>query len=175
MSLGGIVSSESIRVGGDEMDDAVIQYMKRTYNLMVGEPTGERIKIQIGSAYPLEEEMTMVVRGRDLIAGLPRETTINSEEIRECLREPVGAIVESIKLTLERTPPELAADLMDRGIVLAGGGVLLRGMDEVVAKETGLPVHMADDPLTAVARGTGMVLDSLDKWKRYLDRGGEQG
>ena len=119
--------------------------------------------------------MTMVVRGRDLIAGLPRETTINSEEIRECLREPVGAIIEAVKLTLERALPELAADLMDSGITLAGGGTLLRGMDKVVAKETGLPVRMAEDPLTAVARGTGMILESLNMWRKYLESGSEQG
>lgn len=169
ISLGGVVTSASIRVAGDEMDEAIIQHMKRAYNLMIGERTAEQIKIQIGSAYPLEQEMTMEVRGRDLIAGLPRATVVSSEEIREALREPVEAILDAIKMTLENTQPELAADLMDRGITLCGGGVLLRGIEKVVAKETGLPVHVADDPLTAVARGTGMVLEQLDELRPILE------
>ncbi|MEW6356706.1 MAG: rod shape-determining protein [Planctomycetota bacterium] len=169
ISLGGIVTSASIRVAGDEMDEAIIQHMKRSYNLMIGERTAEQIKIQIGSAYPLDQEMTMEVRGRDLIAGLPRATVVSSEEIREALREPVEAILDAIKMTLENTEPELAADLMDRGITLAGGGVLLRGIEKVIAKETGLPVHVADDPLTAVARGTGMVLEQLDELRPILE------
>ncbi|MFH1021882.1 MAG: rod shape-determining protein [Planctomycetota bacterium] len=171
ISLAGIVTSESIRVAGDEMDDAIVQYMKRTYNLMIGERTAERIKIEIGSAFPLEKELTMVVKGRDLIAGLPRQATINSEEIREALKEPVNAIVEAVKFTLERTPPELAADLVDRGIIMAGGSSLLRGMDKVISKETGLPVKVADDPITAVARGTGVVLEKLDLLHKVLESG----
>jgi len=169
ISLGGVVTSASIRVAGDEMDEAIIQHMKRAYNLMIGERTAEQIKIQIGSAYPLEQEMTMEVRGRDLIAGLPRAAVVSSEEIREALREPVEAILDAIKMTLENTQPELAADLMDRGMTLAGGGVLLRGIEKVIAKETGLPVHVADDPLTAVARGTGMVLEQIDALRPILE------
>ena len=162
ISLAGMVTKESLRIGGDEMDEAIAQHMRRTYNLMIGEATAERIKIEIGSAYPMEEEKTMEVKGRDLIAGLPRSATVRSEEIREALKEPVDAILGAVKMTLERTPPELAADLIDRGIIMAGGGSLLRGFDKVLAKETGLPVRIADDPLTAVSRGTGEVLEQLD-------------
>lgn len=164
ISLAGTVFSKSIRIGGDEMDDAIIEYLKKTYNLMVGERTAEDIKIKIGSSYPLEEEMTMEVRGRDLVAGLPKSVTITSEEVRDALQEPLRAIVEIAKISLERTPPELAADLIEHGIVMAGGGSLLRGMDKLISEETGLPVHIADDPLTAVAQGTGKVLNEI----RYL-------
>ena len=164
ISLAGIVFSKSIRIGGDEMDEAIIEYLKKTYNLMIGERTAEEIKIKIGSAYPLEEEMTLEVKGRDLVAGLPKTVTISSEEVREALQEPLRAILESTKIALERTPPELAADLIDHGIVMAGGGSLLRGMDKIISEETGLPVHIADDPLTAVANGTGKVLNEI----RYL-------
>ncbi len=162
ISLAGIVFSRSVRVGGDEMDDAIVQYMKRVYNLMIGERTAEEIKIQIGSAYALEEEMTMEVKGRDLITGLPKTLTITSQEIREALQEPVTTIVETVRSALERCPPELAADLVDRGIVLAGGGSLLRGIDKLLAEQTGLPVHRADDPMSAVAEGTGVVLNELN-------------
>lgn len=161
ISLAGIVLCRSIRVAGDEMDEAIIQYMKRAYNLMVGERTAEDIKIRIGSAFPLEQEMTMEVKGRDLVAGLPKTLTVTSQEIREALLEPVSQIVESVRTALERCPPELAADLVDRGIVLAGGGALLHGIDKLLAEETGLPVHVADDPLSAVAEGTGRVLSEL--------------
>jgi len=161
ISLAGIVLCRSIRVAGDEMDEAIIQYMKRAYNLMVGERTAEDIKIRIGSAFPLEQEMTMEVKGRDLVAGLPKTLTVTSQEIREALLEPVSQIVESVRTALERCPPELAADLVDRGVVLAGGGALLRGIDKLLAEETGLPVHVADDPLSAVAEGTGRVLSEL--------------
>ena len=164
ISLAGMVFSKSIRIGGDEMDDAIIEYLKKTYNLMVGERTSENIKIKIGSAYPLEEEMTMEVKGRDLITGLPKAVTITSEEVREALQEPLRAILEVTKMSLERTPPELAADLIEHGIVMAGGGSLLRGMDKAISEETALPVHVADDPMTAVANGTGKVLDEI----RYL-------
>jgi rod shape-determining protein MreB len=164
ISLAGIVFSKSIRIGGDEMDEAIIEYLKKTYNLMIGERTAEEIKIKIGSAYPLEEEMTLDVKGRDLVAGLPKTVTISSEEVREALQEPLRAILESTKIALERTPPELAADLIDHGIVMAGGGALLRGMDKIISEETGLPVHIAEDPLTAVANGTGKVLNEI----RYL-------
>lgn len=166
ISLAGIVFSRSIRIGGDEMDDAITEYLKKTYNLMVGERTAEDIKMKIGSAYPLEEELTMEVRGRDLVAGLPKMVTISSEEIREALADPISQIVESVRITLERTPPELSADLIERGIVMAGGGSLLKGMDKLIQEETGLPVHVADDPLTAVALGTGKVLTEIHYLKR---------
>ncbi|MDP2927531.1 MAG: rod shape-determining protein [Candidatus Omnitrophota bacterium] len=166
ISLCGIVFSKSIRIGGDEMDEAVIEYLKKTYNLMVGERTSEEIKIKIGSAYPLEEEMSMEVKGRDLVAGLPKTVTITSEEIRESLQEPLRAILEIIKISLERTPPELAADLIDHGIVMAGGGSLLKGLDKLISEETGLPVHITDDPVTAVANGTGIVLSEIQYLKK---------
>jgi len=161
ISLSGVVFSKSIRIGGDEMDEAVIEYLKKTYNLMIGERTAEDIKIKIGSAYPLEEEMTLEVKGRDLVAGLPKSINITSEEIREALQEPLRAIIEIAKISLERTPPELAADLIGNGIMMAGGGSLLRGLDKLISEETGLPVHVADDPLTAVAQGTGKVLNEI--------------
>jgi len=166
VSLCGTVFSKSIRIGGDEMNEAVIEYLKKTYNLMVGERTSEEIKIKIGSAYPLEEEMSMEVKGRDLVAGLPKTVTITSEEIRESLQEPLRAILEVIKISLERTPPELAADLIDHGIVMAGGGSLLRGLDKLISEETGLPVHITDDPVTAVANGTGIVLGEIQYLKK---------
>lgn len=166
ISLAGIVLARSIRVGGDEMDEAIIEYLRKTYNLMIGERTAEEIKVKIGSAYPLDEEMTMEVKGRDLVAGLPKTVTVNSEEIREAMQEPIKAIVELTRFTLEKTPPELSADLIERGIVLAGGGSLLRGIDRLIAEETGLPVHIADEPLTAVALGTGKVLTEI----RYLKK-----
>jgi rod shape-determining protein MreB and related proteins len=162
ISLAGIVLSRSVRVGGDEMDEAIVQYLKRVYNLMIGERTAEEIKITIGSAYPLGEEMSTEVKGRDLVAGLPKTLTITSEEIREALQEPVSAIVEAIRITLERCPPELSSDLVDRGIVLAGGTSQLRGLDKLIAEQTGLPVHVAEDPLSAVAEGTGVVLHELN-------------
>ena len=169
ISLADIVTSESIRVAGDEMDEAIIQHMKQNYNLLIGEQTAERIKIEIGSAYPLEQELTMEVRGRDVIAGLPRKEVIRSEEIREAVREPIDAIVAAIKITLERTDPELAADLVDNGMVLAGGGVLLRGLDQVLQEATGLPVRLTEDPITCVAQGTGLFLENLDRMKKYLE------
>jgi len=161
ISLAGIVFAQSVRVGGDQMDEAIVQHMKRVYNLMVGERTAEEIKVSIGSAFPLEEETTMEVKGRDLVNGLPKTLTVTSEEIREALMEPVQSIVESVRVTLESCPPELAADLVDRGLILAGGGGLLRGLDTLIAEQTGLPVHVADDALSAVAEGTGVVLHSL--------------
>jgi rod shape-determining protein MreB and related proteins len=162
ISLAGIVFSRSVRVGGDEMDEAIVQYMKRVYNLMIGERTAEEIKITLGSAAPVEEETTMEVKGRDLVAGLPKTLTVTSQEIRDALREPVSTIVDAVRQTLERCPPELAADLVDRGIVMAGGGSLLRGIDYLLSEQTGLPVHRADDPLSAVAEGTGVVLHELN-------------
>ena len=175
ISLGGIVTSESIRVAGDEMDEAIIQYLKRTYNLMIGEQTAERIKIEIGSAYPLEQEKVMAVKGRDLMAGLPRKVEITSEEIREALREPVGAIIEAIKMTLERTAPELSSDLVDKGLTMAGGGALLRGLDRVIAQETGLPVRVDSSPLEAVARGTGVFLENLDRYSKAIESEEDEG
>ena len=155
-----------MRVGGDEFDETIVAHMKRAYNLMIGERTAEEIKIRIGSAFSLEQELTMEVKGRDLSAGLPRTVSIRSEEVREALKEPLSSILESIRITLERCPPELSADLVDRGLVLAGGGALVRGIDRLVAKETGLTVHVADDPLSAVAEGTGRVLQQLELLKR---------
>ncbi|MDD5692687.1 MAG: rod shape-determining protein [Candidatus Omnitrophica bacterium] len=166
ISLAGVVFSKSIRIGGDEMNEAIIEYLKKTYNLMVGERTAEDIKIKIGSAYPLEEEMSIEVKGRDLVAGLPKTVTITSEEIRESLQEPLRAILEVTKMSLERTPPELAADLIDHGIVMAGGGSLLRGLDKLISEETGLPVHISEDPITAVANGTGRVLSEIQYLKK---------
>ena len=166
ISLAGIVFCRSVRVGGDEMDEFIAQYMKRVYNLMIGERTAEEIKIRIGSAYPLEEEMTMEVKGRDLVCGLPKTLTVTSEEIREALQEPLSSILDAIRVTLERCPPELSADLVDRGLVMSGGGSLLRGIDRLIAEHTGLPVHRADDPLSAVAEGTGVVLNELGVLRR---------
>jgi rod shape-determining protein MreB len=161
ISLSGIVFSRSVRVAGDELDEAIAGYMKRAYNLMIGERTAEEIKIKIGSAYPMEKEVGMEVKGRDLVAGLPKTLTITSQEVREALLEPISTIVESVRVTLERCPPELSADLVDRGLVLAGGGALLRGLDKLLQEETGLPVHIAEDPLSAVAEGTGRALSEI--------------
>jgi rod shape-determining protein MreB len=162
ISLAGIVFSKSIRVAGDELDTAIVNYMKRAYNLLIGERTSEEIKIRIGSAYPLDEEITMEVKGRDSVAGLPKTIHVTSQEIREALSDTVASIVEAVRNALERCPPELSADLVDRGFVLAGGGALLRGIDRLLSEKTGLPVVIADDPLSAVAHGTGAVLEDLN-------------
>jgi rod shape-determining protein MreB len=175
ISLADIVKSSSLRVAGDEMNDAILKHMKEVYNLHIGEGTAERIKIEIGSAYPMEEELTRDVKGMDTLAGLPRTVTIRSEEIREALHDPLDQIVRSIRNTLEGTPPELGADLIETGITLAGGGALLRGLDRMLARETGLPVRRADDPLTAVARGTGVVLDQIDTLWSVLEDGWQAG
>jgi rod shape-determining protein MreB len=169
MSLGDISVAESIRVAGDDMDETIVSYMKRTYNLLIGEQTAERIKIDVGSASPLQQEMTMEVRGRDMISGLPRKSIISSEEVREALKEPVGAIIDAVTRTLEKAEPELSADLVDNGIVLAGGGALLRGMDTVLGNATGLAVRVADDPLTCVARGTAVYLEHLADLKKSME------
>ncbi|MFM1921284.1 MAG: hypothetical protein RLZZ303_2918 [Candidatus Hydrogenedentota bacterium] len=161
ISLGGIVYAKSVRVAGDDMDQAIIQHLKRTYNLMIGERTAEEIKIAIGSAYPIKDEVEMQVKGRDNVMGLPKIITITSEEVRDALREPVSAIVDAVRGTLDRTPPELSADIVDRGLVLAGGGALLRGLDRLLAKETGLHVTVAEDPLTAVVLGAGRYLEVM--------------
>lgn len=167
ISLGGIVESRSLRIAGDEFDDCIINYMRRTYNLMIGPRTAEDIKITIGSAYPMgEHELEMEVRGRDQVAGLPVTKRINSVEIRECLAEPTQLIIENVKLLLEKCPPELAADLVECGMVLAGGGALMKGLDKALMKETGLPVIVPTEPLLAVCRGTGKALDYLHKFKR---------
>ncbi len=162
ISLAGIVYSKSVRVASNEMDEAIIQYIKRKYNLLIGERTAELIKMGIGTAYPTEEELTMDVKGRDLVAGVPRTLTVASSEIREALSEPINGIVEAVKVTLERTPPELAGDIADRGIVLAGGGALLKNLDVLLREETGLPVFLAEDPLSAVVIGAGKALEELD-------------
>ncbi|MCX6380981.1 MAG: rod shape-determining protein [Armatimonadetes bacterium] len=162
ISLGDIVTARSIRVAGDEIDEAIINYIRRTYNLYIGDRTAEEAKIEVGSAYPSSNERTMDVRGRDLISGLPRRATISSGEIREAIQEPINAIVEAVKVTLESTPPELAADLYERGILLAGGGALLEGLDLLIMRETGMPVHIAEDPLSCVVLGTGKVLEGLE-------------
>jgi rod shape-determining protein MreB len=162
ISLAGIVYAKSVRVGGDKMDEAIIQHIKRKYNLLIGERTAELIKMGIGNAYPTDEVLTMDIKGRDLVAGVPRTLTVSSDEIRDALAEPVNAIVEAVKVTLERTPPELAGDIADRGIVLAGGGALLKGLDSLLREETGLPVFLAEDPLSSVVIGAGKALEELD-------------
>ena len=161
ISLGGIVHSRSIRVAGDEFDDAISAYVRRAYNLTIGDRTAEMTKIEVGSAYPLEQERQITIKGRDLVTGLPRSAVVSSEEVRMAIQEPLKAIVEAVKLTLEATPPELAADAMDHGIALAGGGALLRGLDRLIAEETMMPVYIAKDPLSCVAIGTGMVVEML--------------
>lgn len=170
ISLGGIVTSESLRVAGNRMDEVIIRHVKSVYSLMIGERTSEEIKVKIGSAYPLEQEMSLSVRGRDLVAGLPKTVEVTSVEIREALSEPVMAIVEKVKRVLEQTPPELAADIIERGIVLTGGGALLRGFDKLLSVATNIPVYVADDPLSCVAIGTGRALDELSAI-RDSDRG----
>lgn len=164
ISLGGIVSSRSLRIAGDEMNEAISQYIKRHYNMMIGERTAEELKKEIGSAYPDSKEQSSEVRGRDLLTGLPRTITISSREVLEALAEPISGIVDAVKMTLERTPPELAADILDKGIILAGGGSLLKGIERLLTEETGMPVQRAEDPLTCVARGTGIALE-----RNYLD------
>ncbi len=168
ISLGGIVASVSLRIAGDEFDNAIIQYIKKMYNLMTGERTAEAIKIGIGSAYPVFEEQTMEVKGRDLMTGLPKTIVISSDDVREALKEPVEAIVNAIKSTLEKTPPELSSDIMDRGITLTGGGALLRGLDKLIEAQTGMPVNIADTPLNCVVMGTGKVLDEIETLRSVL-------
>lgn len=168
ISLGGIVTSRSIRIGGDEMDEAIMNYIKRTYNLMIGERTAEDIKANIGSAIEAPEKKTYQVRGRDLVSGLPKLIEVSSTEIMEALAEPVFAIIEAIRVCLEKTPPELAADIMDRGIMMAGGGSLLQGLDQLVSTQTGMPVHLAEGSLSAVAVGAGKALENISVLKRLL-------
>ncbi len=170
ISLGGIVLHTSIRIGGDEMNEAIIQYFKKNYNLLVGEKTAEMLKCEIGSVMPLEEEISTNVKGRDLIDGIPKTVEVNSSEIREALMDPVNTIVESVRLTLERTPPELSSDILDRGIILTGGGGLLRKLDELIQQETQLPVNVAEEPLTCVVRGTGKILNNFNRFQKVLLR-----
>jgi len=169
MSLADIATSESIRVGGDDMDEAIINHLKKTYNLLIGEPRAEKVKIEIGSAVPLKEELTMEVAGRDTISGLPRQIVITSEEIREALREPLAAIIDAVTGALEKVEPELSADLIDNGVHICGGGSLLRGMDTVLANATGLKVERVEDPMSSVARGTSVYLESLEVWKDTMN------
>lgn len=168
ISLGGIVAARSVRVGGDELDSFIIQYIKKKYNLLIGERTAEDIKIEIGSAYPFEGEASMDIKGRDLMDGLPKNITVTSEEVREALADPLSMILDAIRVTLEKTPPELSADIIDHGITLTGGGALLRGLDQLVSNETGMPVHIAENPLDCVALGTGKVLDDIDRLHELL-------
>ncbi len=168
ISLGGIVAARSVRVGGDELDSFIIQYIKKKYNLLIGERTAEDIKIGIGSAYPFEGEASIDIKGRDLMDGLPKNITVTSEEIREALADPLSMILDAIRVTLEKTPPELSADIIDHGITLTGGGALLRGLDQLISNETGMPVHIAENPLDCVALGTGKVLDDIDRLHELL-------
>jgi rod shape-determining protein MreB len=170
ISLAGTVYSRSVRIAGNEMDVGIIQYLKRKYNLLIGERTAEQIKIELGSAYPLKEELKMEIKGRDLVEGVPKTLTITDEEIRESLAEPVATIVEAVRMALERTPPELSADIMDKGIVLSGGGALLRNLDQRLRDETGLPVVLAEDPLASVVLGTGRVLSDIDLLRKVSIR-----
>ena len=171
ISLGGIVAARSVRIGGDALDSAIIQYVKRKYNLLIGERTAEDIKMQIGSAFPFEGEAIMNIKGRDLGDGLPKNIMITSEEIREALADPLALVMEAIRITLERTPPELSADIIDHGITLTGGGALLRGLDKLIEKETGMPVYIGEDPLDCVAKGTGKVLESIEQLHELLSEG----
>ena len=164
ISLGGIVTSNSLRIAGDEIDEAIITHVRRTHNLLIGERTAEFLKVEIGSAYPLEEELSCEIRGRDLMSGLPRSVRINSVDLREAIREPVAAIAETVRNTLEQAPPELSADVMERGIALAGGGALLRGLDQLLSHESGITVYIAEDPLSCVALGTGETVEAWDTW-----------
>ncbi|HZA39414.1 MAG TPA: rod shape-determining protein [Actinomycetota bacterium] len=168
VSLGGIVTSQSIRIGGDELDESIVNYIKKEYSLMLGERTSEEIKMAIASAFPLPEEKQAEIRGRDLVTGLPKTIVVSAEEIRRAIEEPVNSIVDAVKNTLDKTPPELAADIMDKGIVLAGGGSLLKGLDERLKHETGMPIHIAEDPLFAVAVGSGKCLEEFESLKRVL-------
>lgn len=168
IALSGIVNEESIRIAGDEMNSAIIQFFKKNHNILIGERTAEAIKCEVGSVMPMKEEVTIQVKGRDLVNGIPKTTEASSVEIREALGECVQAIVNGVKMTLERTPPELASDILDRGIMLSGGGALLKGLDERLRLETNLPVHVAEDPLTAVARGTGKVMENLEKYQKVM-------
>ncbi len=168
ISLGGIVTAQSIRVGGDELDNAIIQYVKKEYSLLLGERTSEEIKMAIGSAFPMPDEPHAEIRGRDLVTGLPKTIVVSSEEIRKALEEPVNAVVDAVKTTLDKCPPELSGDIMDRGIVLTGGGALLKGLDERLRHETGMPIHIADRPLDCVALGSGKCVEEFEALQQVL-------
>jgi rod shape-determining protein MreB len=173
ISLGGIVTAQSIRVAGDELDEAVLQYVKKEFSLAIGDRTAEEIKIQMGSAWPLEVELTADIRGRDLISGLPRTVEITTEQVREAVAEPISAIVDAVKTTLDKTPPELAADIMEDGITITGGGALLGGLDQRLAHETGMPIRIADEPLYSVVIGSGRALENIDAMRGLMSMGGE--
>ncbi len=173
ISLGGIVTAQSVRVAGDELDDAVLQYVKKEFSLAIGDRTAEEIKIQMGSAWPMEEELTADIRGRDLISGLPRTIQLTTEHVREALAEPVAAIIDAVKTTLDKTPPELAADIMEDGITITGGGALLGGLDERLAHETGMPIRVADEPLYSVVIGSGRALENIDAMRGLMSLGGD--
>jgi rod shape-determining protein MreB and related proteins len=169
IALSGIVSNTSIRVGGDELDMAIVTFLRKNYNLLIGEPTAEAVKIQIGSAWAEEgDERSMDVKGRDLVSGIPKTVTVHSQDVRECLQEPIQAIVEAVRRALEITPPELASDIVDRGIVMTGGGAMIRGLDRLLSIETNLPIHVDDEPLTCVVRGAGRILDEMQKYRSVL-------
>ena len=170
IALNGIVNDTSIRIAGDELDESIISYLKKNYSLLIGERTAEEIKWKIGTAYPLDKEETMEVKGRDLVAGVPKTMKISSAQIREALNEPISGIVEAVRQALEQTPPELASDILDRGIIMTGGGALIRGLDKRLRQETNLPVIVADDPLTCVARGTGKCLESFQSYIKVLQK-----
>ena len=168
IALSGIVSNTSIRVGGDELDAAIVTFLRKNYNLLIGEPTAEAIKVQIGSAFDYGEEQELEVKGRDLVSGIPKTVVVHSQEIRECIQEPIQAIVDAVRRALEITPPELASDIVDRGIMMTGGGALVRGLDKLLKHETNLPIHVDEDPLTCVVRGAGRILDDLTKYRTVL-------
>jgi rod shape-determining protein MreB len=174
ISLGGIVTAQSVRVAGDELDDAVLQYVKKEFSLAIGDRTAEEIKIHMGSAWPLDDELTADIRGRDLISGLPRTIPLTTEQVREALSEPVSAIVDAVKTTLDRTPPELAADIMEQGIMITGGGALLAGLDRRLAHETGMPINIARDPLFSVVIGSGRALENIDAMRGLMSLGGDE-
>ncbi|MGH7557380.1 MAG: rod shape-determining protein [Gemmatimonadota bacterium] len=168
IALSGIVSDTSIRVGGDEIDEAIVQFLKKDYNIMIGEPTAELVKMTIGSAYPTGEEQEMEVKGRDIVSGIPKTVMINSMEVREAIQEPIAAVVDAVRQALEHTPPELASDIVDRGIVMTGGGALLKGLDALLRENTNLPINVDEEPLTCVVRGTGRILDDPEKYRGVL-------
>jgi len=168
IALAGIVSNTSVRVGGDKFDSAIVTFLRKNYNLLIGEPTAEAIKIQIGSAFEMGEEREMDVKGRDLVSGIPKTVHVHSQEIRECIQEPIQAVVEAVRRALEITPPELSSDIVDRGIVMTGGGAYIRGLDRLLQHETNLPIHVDEEPLSCVVRGVGRILDDLQKYRTVL-------
>jgi rod shape-determining protein MreB and related proteins len=174
ISLGGIVTAQSVRVAGDELDDAILQYVKKEFSLAIGDRTAEEVKVHMGSAWPLDEEMTADIRGRDLISGLPRTVPLTTEQVREALAEPVSAIVDAVKTTLDKTPPELAADIMEQGIMVTGGGALLAGLDRRLSHETGMPINIAHDPLYSVVIGSGRALENIDAMRGLMSLGGDE-